>query len=52
MIIGFVHLFYNKCNNLAFETNNKILNILLWEVFFLAIDEIAKNYETLNAIFG
>lgn len=38
MIISFIPLSYNKYNNLAFASNNKILDLLLSDIFLLAIN--------------
>lgn len=37
-MIGLICYFYNKYNNLAFEINNKILDLLLCDIVFLVID--------------
>lgn len=37
-MIGLVCLLYNKCNYFIFEINNEILNPLLSDIIFLAID--------------
>lgn len=38
MMIGLIRCFYNICNNLAFEINNKILDLLLYDIAFVVID--------------
>lgn len=38
MMIDFVYLLHNKCNNLMFKTNNKTVDLPLCDVNFLAIN--------------
>lgn len=37
-MIGLIHLVYSKCNNPAFKINNEILDPLLCDITFLAVD--------------
>lgn len=42
MITSFTHVFYSKCNNLTFKTNNETFGLPLHDVIFLAINLITK----------